>query len=151
MSSCPDGMPIAVTSTSIDVPFWRPTFLWAGGTADAESSEPPQMESFDPINAEGLPFVPFRVYEEEDYVYFWYPVGSFYGYGKFTDQCDEVTAARWECFEIICERYNINTMESIGGYDKYYHKCSIGNKTIDGENYILYRKWICYAPGTLID
>ena len=145
MSSCPDGMPIALTSTRIDVPFWRPTFIWAGGTADAESSEPPQMESFDPINAEGLPFVPFQIYEEEDFVYFWYPVGSFYGYGKTTEQEWE---ARLESNRIIRERYNINNVESRPYYEKYYYKCSLGNKTIDGENYILYYKWITYVPGT---
>ena len=143
MSSHPDGVPIAVTSTKIDVPSWRPTFIWAGGSGD--DNEPVQLESFDPLNAEGLPFVPFQIYDADDMVYFWYPSGSFYGYGKFTEQKD---AAEHECRRIIRERYNINTTESKPFYEKYHYKCSLGNHNIDGEKYIRYYKCIYYVPGT---
>ena len=143
MSSHSAGVPIAFTSTKIDVPSWRPTFLWSGGSADA--NEPVQLESFDPLNAVGLPFVPFQIYQEGDIVYYWYPAGSFYGYGKFTEQNN---AAKYECFRIIRERYNINNVTSKPFYEKYYYKCSLGNHNIDGEKYILYYKSISYAPGT---
>lgn len=98
-------------------------------------------ETGDPLNVEGLPFVPFQVYDEGNMVYYWYPSGSYSGYGTFTEQKN---AAYDECRRIMRERYD--SFEFQNQYEDYYYECSWGNAYKDGKRYVRYCKYAFYVP-----
>ncbi len=97
-------------------------------------------ETGDPLNVEGLPFVPFQVYDEGDTIYYWYPLGAYEGYGTFSEQ---KKVAYNECEQIMQGRYN--SYGSDGQYEDYFYECSWGNAYKDGKRYVQYAKFTFYA------
>ena len=101
-------------------------------------------EPGDPLNVEGLPFVPCKIYDEGDIVYYWYPVGSYGSYDSEIRNAKNTAYAEGE--RIMTEKFG---PMGYWGFDSakevYRHECSWGNTYApDGTRSISYRKFEFY-------
>jgi len=123
-------------------------YVSANYLLDEKPAEPtptpePDDGNRDPRCVEGLPFETFKIYDEGNIVYYWYPSGWYDGYGGFKD---EKTAAGNECRSIMSDRYG--SFDFQNQYEDYYYECSWGNAYKDGKRYIRYCKYAFYERGT---
>lgn len=125
---------VTVTGTCKETGWYR--IVFDGSTAYVSNDyltdtdpNPPEEPVQDPTTIEGLPFVPFQIYDEGDIIYYWYPGSNLFIFGEYAEAVSAKSKEAWdELYRIAGEKLGDGYVgQQPYGDHEYHYPCSWGN------------------------